>query len=307
MGSGSVAAAFGVDARRPDLSARLAGVDVVVHTAEPHRESGELANVLDCMAEAGVRRLVLVTSAMVYGALPDNTVPLPEDAPLQAATDSAAVAELLEAERIGAEAAQAADEFRVVVLRPAIVVGPGIDTVLTRHFEGPRLLHLKGSHPRWQFCHVDDLARAIEIAAVGGLDPAAEPGKPIVAAVGSEGWLESEEVEELTGRRRLEMPASVALLAAERMQRFGITPAAASQLSYVVHPWVVQPARLPEVGWLPRYSNAEALAEQLANGGARRPQRFDRKDAAAGAAVGATLAAVATAALVRRARKRRGL
>ncbi len=40
--------------------------------------------VLTAAAAAGVRRVVLFTSAMVYGALPDNDVPFSEDAELRA-------------------------------------------------------------------------------------------------------------------------------------------------------------------------------------------------------------------------------
>jgi nucleoside-diphosphate-sugar epimerase len=205
-------------------------------------------------------------------------------------------------ERLAARIARENPELSVVVLRPAPIVGPGVDTPLTRHFEAPRLLHVRGTRPRWQFCHVDDLASAIEFVAAGRLD-ASPSGEPVVAAVGSEGWLEAEDIERLTGRRRLELPSSVARVATDRMQRLGITPEGASQLAYLVYPWVVEPRRLFDAGWRPQFTNADALAAQVAEGGTRGP-RFDRKDAA-GAAVGATLAVVATAAMVRRARKRR--
>lgn len=255
---------------------------------------------LPAAAEAGVRRVVLVTSAAVYGASPDNPVPLPEDAPL-VGSETPGIAELLAVERLAAQAAREHPRLRIVVLRPAAVVGPGVDTVLTRHFEAPRLVHVRGARPRWQFCHVDDLTSAIELAALGGFDGA--DGELVAAAVGGEGWLEAEEIEQLTGRRRLELPSSVARVATDRMQRLGVTPAAASQLAYLVYPWVVEPSRLLQAGWRPTFTNAEALTAHLADG--TRSHRFDRKDAAAGAAVGATLAVVATAAMVRRARKRR--
>src|SRR3954453_6474273 len=86
------------DVRDPALRARLAGVDTVVHLAtdrdpEATATDRRALNVrgtdvlLTAAAAAGVRRLVLLTSAMVYGATPDNPVPLPEDAPLRADPD----------------------------------------------------------------------------------------------------------------------------------------------------------------------------------------------------------------------------
>ena len=52
-------------------------------------------------------------------------------------------------------------DVRVTILRPAALVGPGVDTTITRHFETPRLLVLGGSEPMWQFVHVEDVASAI--------------------------------------------------------------------------------------------------------------------------------------------------
>ena len=81
------------DVRDPALASRLAGVDTLVHlatdrTATTPVEQRRAVNVrgteilLDAAAAAGVRRVVLLTSAMVYGARPGNPVPLDEDAPV---------------------------------------------------------------------------------------------------------------------------------------------------------------------------------------------------------------------------------
>ena len=118
---------------------------------------------------AGVSHVVLVTSAMVYGALADNPVPLPEDAELQATADSAWMGDLLEIERLAAQAPRTHPGLLVTVLRPAALVGGGVDTIFTRHFEAPRLLAVKGSRTCWQFCHVDDLLSAVELVVSGGL------------------------------------------------------------------------------------------------------------------------------------------
>ena len=56
---------------------------------------------LTAAAAAGVHRVVLCTSAMVYGALPDNDVPLAEDAELRATAEATCVGDLLEIERLG--------------------------------------------------------------------------------------------------------------------------------------------------------------------------------------------------------------
>ena len=57
--------------------------------------------------------------------------------------------------------------------------------------------------------------------------------------VASEGYLDQDEVEEVIGLRRIELPARLAYGTAERLHRIGITPAPASELAYTVEPWVV--------------------------------------------------------------------
>ncbi|KAB8171171.1 NAD-dependent epimerase/dehydratase family protein [Streptomyces sp. 3MP-14] len=288
-----------------------APVDVLVHLAlDLDVESDPAARtafnvrgtqtVLTAAAAAGVRRVVLCTSAMVYGALPDNDVPLAEDAELRATEDATCVGDLLEIERLAQRAPRAHPGLNVTVLRPAVLVG-GTDTALTRYFESPRLLVVAGSRPRWQFCHVDDLVSALEYAVLEKVD-----GE---LAVGCDGWLEQEEVEELSGIRRMELPPSVALGAATRLHRLGLTPSPAGDLAYTMHPWVVSGSRLYEAGWRPTWSNEEVLAELLAEVAGRHTvvgRRLGRKDAATTlGAAGATVALVGTAALVRRARRAR--
>lgn len=300
------------DVADPGLADRLSGVDTLVHlavdtdlAAEPRARAARnvraAQTVLTAAAAAGVHHVVLLTNAMVYGALPDNPVPLPADSELRAIPDGTLVGDLLEIERLGARAPKAHPGLTVTVVRPAAVVGPGVDTYLTRHFEAPRLLVVRGTKPIWQFCHVDDLLSALEYAALGKVTG--------IVPVASEGWLSQEEVEELSGMRRMELPEGLAVGAAERLHRLHLTPAPASDLQYVMHPWAVSTEKLKEAGWEASYSNAEAFAALLANIDGHHTalaRRLGKKDAAAGlGAAGATVALVGTAALVRRARRKR--
>jgi nucleoside-diphosphate-sugar epimerase len=256
--------------------------------------------VLAAAAAAGVRRVVLCTSAMVYGALPDNPVPLEEDGPIRAATDGGLVGDLLEMERLAARVPRDHPGLSVSVVRPATVVGPGVDTVLTRHFEAPRLLVVRGSRPRWQFCHIEDLASALEFAALGAVAGA--------ITAGCDGWLEQEEVERLSGLRRIELPSSLTFGAAERLHRLGLIPAPPSDLQYVMSPWAVPSSKLREVGWKPTYDNISALQVLLTNVSGRHSlaaRRIERREAAVAGAAGAVVAMVGTAALIRVFRRRR--
>ena len=299
-----------VDIRDPALAGRLSGIDVIVHTdldlaagsdqkARRARNVRGAQTVLTAAAAGGVGRVVLITSAMVYGAKPDNPVPIVENAPLGADPDGSVVGDFMEIEQLAERSPRTNPGMSITVVRPAALVGEGIDTLITRHFEAPRLLAVKGCAPRWQFCHVSDLLSAIEFAAAGEVKGA--------FAVGSDGWLEQDQVEDLSGLRRIELPAGVTFATAQRLHRAGITPAPVSDLHYVVYPWVVDCQALREAGWRPTVTNAQALQvllEQRAGHHAVAGRRLAKKDATITAA-GATVAVIGTAAIVRQVRKRR--
>jgi len=302
------------DVRDPTLAARLSGVDVVVHAdmdtsavTDPRQRRAlnvrGAQTVLTAAAAERVGRVVLVTSAMVYGARPDNPVPLPEDAPLLADADGSVAGDLLEVEEIARRSRRVNPGTAVTVVRPAALVGDAVDTLLTRHFEAPRLLAVRGCAPRWQFCHVNDLVSALELAAVGDVTGD--------FAVGCDGSLAQEEVEELSGLKSIELPARLTFGTAQRLHRLGVTPAPAAELRYMVYPWVVDCAALRAAGWRPSYDNASALSTLLAARAGHHAvagRRIARKDAAltAAGAAGTAAAVLGTAAIVRRARRRGG-
>ncbi|HTJ32791.1 MAG TPA: NAD-dependent epimerase/dehydratase family protein [Dactylosporangium sp.] len=281
----------------PLVAGLLAGATVLVHLEISFAAEPTVANVpvaaaaLDAAGRAAVPRVVLCTSAMVYGADEANPLPLDEDAPLRAVAERGLVAELLEIEEL-ARSARPGGAPGLTVVRPAMLVGAGLDTALTRHFEAGRLLHLQGARPAWQFCHVDDLLAALEYAALGKVSGA--------VTVGCEGWLEQEDVELITGIRRMTLPASLAFSAAERRARFGVG-APASDLRYIAYPWVVSSDRLRTAGWRAAYDNASALQAMLRDLSARQTPGHRASLGAAGAAV----AMMGTAAILRQARRRR--
>lgn len=301
------------DVASPTVAEKLIGSDVVVHLAcEPDLEAALAQDpvarreravrsaqaVLTAVAAVGARHVVVVTSAMVYGALADSPIPLDEAGPLRAPPDAGLVGDLLEVERVVDDARRAFPGTRSTVLRPAALVGAGVDTVVTRHFEAPRLLTVREAPTVWQFCHVDDLASAVVRVVVDGLTGA--------LTVGSEGVITQESVERVSGMRRVELPSALAFGTAERLHRLGVLPMPAGDLSYVVHPWVVPSTGLREAGWRPAYDNETCLGVLLEQVHGRRAlvgRRVDRKDAAMGAA-GAAVALVGTAAVWRQARVR---
>jgi nucleoside-diphosphate-sugar epimerase len=303
------------DVRDPALASRLAGVDVLVHLATDRTQTTPLEDrravnvrgtevLLDTAIAAGVERVVLLTSAMVYGAHPANAVPLEEDAPLLGEPLDGLVGDWVAMEAAAMRRTTGDRPLEVTVVRPASLVGPAPDALLPGLFEAVRLLGIREARCHWQFCHLDDLLDALVAAALGEVSGA--------VTVGCAGWLSRVEVEAIAGMRSVVLPSSVAFATAERLHRVRALASPASDLLYLVHPWVVGSQRLRESGWSPRWSNEAALREHLRLLGDRAGRGLvvvDRKDAtraAAGAAAGAgaTLAVVGSLALARARRKR---
>ncbi len=254
---------------------------------------------LEAFHDRPITRVVVLSSAMVYGAFADNPIPLDEDAPLCAVADESVVGDLLEIEEI-ARRLHASTTKDVTVVRPAVLTGPDADSSLARAFEAPRLLVLRGRSPRWQFCHVEDAAEALVWAALGRVQ-----GHVTVAAEGS---LSVEEINEACGLAPLVIPTAVATAAADRLYRLNLTPAPASELAYATYPWVVPSTRLRDASWKPTYDNVAALRALIEESAGRRAiggRRIAGGEFAALGAAGATVAAVGAAAIVRRARKNR--
>lgn len=307
----------GVEFRPADVTdpaavgAALEGAQVVVHLANRLDPGGDIErmrrvnvdgtrHVFDAAADAGARTVVLMSAAAVYGAHPDNDVPLTEDSPLRANPDFPYVEQVREVEQWVAGWRDAHPDVTVTSLRLAMVVGEGIDNVFTEALLGPRLPSVRGHRPPFQFVHVDDVASAVAHAVEHDL-----PGAYNVAA---EGWLSFDEIAAILGRRALDVPEEIVFTAVERLGALGLSHLPVGAVHYLIHPWVVSVDRLVASGWRPRHSNRDAVAELAAHLGDRlvvgpvsTTRRQVRQTAAAGAGVAGGLLALGLMA-----RRRRG-
>ncbi|MFF2622624.1 Rossmann-fold NAD(P)-binding domain-containing protein [Oerskovia jenensis] len=262
-------------------------------------------------ARHGIEQVVAVTSATVHGASADRP-DIEDDDPVSPdaagfVADLVAFEEALAAavdDRSAEHRSAGSPSVRLAVLRPAMVVGPGVDTILTRHFEAPRLLTVKGSDRPWQLLHTDDLASAVRVVEARGLS-----GTFTVGALtdGEPDVVTPAELVERTGLANVTLPAATAFGAAERLHRVGVLPSPASDLAYVVHPWTVTARGLRAAGWEPTWSSAESvdvLMEGVRGRIALVGRRVGGRDAAALGAAGAAVALLGTAAIWRQARRR---
>jgi nucleoside-diphosphate-sugar epimerase len=274
----------------PAFAPALAGVDAVVLfpliDAADRNEEGRRSRVVEgtrrtLEAAAGAATVVLWSSGVVYGAHPDNPVPIPESQPIRPNPEFPAAGVLAESERIALEAGEA-----VVVLRGAGVWAPAWGTFLARSLMAPAMVGVRGQDPPLQCLAPADAVSALALAVSGRLRG--------VYNVAPDDWVGAREAARAAGRRRLEVPQRVAQSTAERLWRAGMSAATAGELLYQMHPWVLDNARLRQAGWAPTRSSAEAFAEA----GGQKPDgvlvggvQLRRSDVYRGAAAGLALAA----------------
>jgi nucleoside-diphosphate-sugar epimerase len=240
-------------------------------------------------AGAGARRVVYVSSAMVYGAWPNNPVPLTEDAPMRPNPGFAYATAKAESERLALEWRESNADARLAVLRPVTVLGGG-DGRFTRLLRDVLPAGVADPIPPVQYLHGDDLADAVLLACTAELDG--------VFNVAPDGWMSEEEAKALSaGPVRVRLP--------RRLQPLLGPDVPKEVLPYLLHPWVVANDRLRAEGWRPRYSSEEAF---VAGAGVPRWQSLSlgrRQAIAAGGVAGAAAAVAAAAVAIVRRRSRR--
>lgn len=294
----------------PDLFAAAAGeADAIIHLAWSVGDGTgpspgganlrALRRVLD--AAGGVGCLVHLSSATVYGAWPDNPVPLTEDGPIRPNPEFAYAVEKGEAERVVAEWAAEHPEVAVSVLRPCAVVGSTAPR-LYQALAGTRGPGPDDNARPVQFLHVDDLASAVMLAwerrLAGTFNVAPDNGTPEANARAIAG-----------GIGRLTLPGPLARHAGRwgwRLLRAG-SPKGAE--AYARYPWVVAADRLMAAGWSPRFTSEEALvaADERSHWDDLPPGRRQELTVlvAAGAVLGAAAGVAGGLVAWRRARARR--
>ncbi|GAA2234541.1 SDR family oxidoreductase [Rarobacter faecitabidus] len=258
----------------------------------------------------GVKHLIAVSSAAVCGAWWARPE-ISEDDPITTQGDLGWSGDVAHSEAMLEQALDAGGlaGARVTIVRAAPIVGQGVDTLITRHFEVPRLLQLRGSDKRWQFLHIDDLVGAVQVVADEGLVGIVTAGavRPLGPFAGDPDAETTQTVASIAGRRTVALTQDRAMSIANKLHQAGILAAPASDLAYAVYPWVVRSDTLLRAGWRPRYSTAECVRLMMADYSWRAGMAGGLLRGRSLAAIGAAGAMVALAGTVAATRRTRGV
>lgn len=205
----------------------------------------------------GVKRFVLASSACVYGAHPDNPIPLVESAPLRPredfpyALDKVSQEEVLEREGAGMSTA---------IVRPAVIYAKEARNYLTEVLRyAPKILPaIDGRRPPLQFVHAEDVATALRLIANASATGAFNVGADAIAY---------DRVAQICGLKVVPLPRRALAPAANFGAR--LLPsrfrAPAYVLDQLAYPFVVDSHRLrSECSFEFAFSSEDALREMLA-------------------------------------------
>jgi UDP-glucose 4-epimerase len=258
--------------------------DAVVHLAyllNPGRDRadarrvnvGGTESVLNASTRARVRHIVYLSSTSVYGARPDNPIPLTEDATPRPIPGFAYSEDKLASERLLGEYGRAHPACCVTVLRGCVVMGPGARNFISQALTKPVMVGVLGADPPMQFFHEDDLVNLL-------LHVIRRP-KAGTYNFGGEGTVRYSEMLRMARRPAVWLPAWLLYPLVQGLWRLRIqNDAPACGLDFIRYPWVASTERLREgLGFVPKYTSGQALEAWVVRrqeGGKRRQVRSRR-------------------------------
>jgi UDP-glucose 4-epimerase len=125
--------------------------------------------ILDLCVRHGVRKVVVLSSANVYGPRPDNSNFLPEETPLMAAERFSEMRDLIEVDMYAQSFMWRHPDVETVILRPVNIVGPTVRNAPSNYLRLERPLTVLGFDPMVQLIHEEDACRALVLALRPGL------------------------------------------------------------------------------------------------------------------------------------------
>ncbi|MHB1535799.1 MAG: NAD-dependent epimerase/dehydratase family protein [Acidimicrobiales bacterium] len=244
------------------LTLALDGADGLIHLAwhipDRHRPGAAetnrlvLARVLAAAGQARPGAVVHLSSATVYGAWPDNPVPLTEEAPIRPNLEFGFAVGKAEAERTVAEWSDHHPDVPVAILRPTATVGAP-ERPLYQALGGTQTPRTSDDSTRpVQFLHIDDLAAAVVWAWRHRLSG--------VFNVAPDRGIDEDTARALSGGlAKVPLPDRLARAVATWRWHLWRTGVPREALAYAQHPWVVAADKLIAAGWEPRFTTEEAL------------------------------------------------
>lgn len=154
---------------------------------------------LDLSHKYGIKRVVVLSTYHVYGAVAYNPALIDEEAPLKGAGLSADLIDSVELENLANIYLWRYPDLNITVLRPCNIVGPGVRNSISTLLASEHAPVLAGFSPMMQFIHINDMADAIVLAY--------QKNHKGIYNVAPEDWVAYQHALTLCGCKRIPIPS----------------------------------------------------------------------------------------------------
>jgi UDP-glucose 4-epimerase len=238
------------------------GVSALVHLGvvhDPRRDSADhhasnvtgFQKLCEYAEHFGVKKVVLLSSANVYGPRPDNPQFLNEEAPLLGAGPFSQIRDLVELDMSGQSFFWRLPEVRTVILRPTHILGT-VRNAPSNYLRLAVVPTLLGFDPMLQAVHQEDVVRAIQLS----LAPTARG----IYNIAGPGPVPLSRVLELLERPTVAVPHTVARLGVERLFRWRVTSFPAPELDFIRYVCMIDDSRArKDLGYAPAHGLVATL------------------------------------------------
>jgi UDP-glucose 4-epimerase len=239
-----------------------AGVGTLVHLGVVHDPRGDAAEnhasnvtalqkLLEYVEYFGIQKVVLLSSANVYGPRPDNPQFLTEEAPLLGAGPFSRIRDLVEPDMCAQSFFWRLPGVKTVILRPAHILGT-VRNAPSNYLRLSVVPTLLGFDPMLQAVHQDDVVRAILLATA--------PGARGIYNIAGPPPVPLSRVLELLERPTVAVPHSVARLGVERLFRWRVTSFPAPELDFIRYVCMIDDSRARrDLGYAPAHGLVATL------------------------------------------------
>lgn len=241
---------------------RGGGVRALVHLGVMHnpRDSTEdhhswnvvaFQHLLEYAERYRVPKVVLLSSANVYGPRPDNPQFLTEEAPLLGAGPFSEIRDLVGLDMCAQSYLWRYAATEAVILRPSHILGTvrNAPSNYLRLKVVPRLL---GFDPMMQVVHQDDVVAALRLALTPGIRGIFNVGGPPPVSLSR--------ALQMLGRSAVSVPHGVARAAVDRLFKWRVTDFPAPELDFIRYVCMVDDALARSVlGYRPKHDLLETL------------------------------------------------
>lgn len=210
-----------------------------------------LQRLLEYVEQYRVPKLVVLSSANVYGPRPDNPQFLTEKAPLLGGANFSDIHDLIDVDMLAQSFFWKHPATETVVLRPVHILG-AVRNAPSNYLRLPVIPSLLGFDPMIQVVHQDDVVSAIV--------KALQPGVRGIYNIAGPPPLPLSRIIAKTGHRHVAIPHMLAATLVKQLWRYRATSFPAPELDHIRYVCMVDDARARiEMGYAPSHGIDEAV------------------------------------------------